>query len=158
MNLSFIAAGRSWGRLAGCFILGSIFVYAGAIKIISPQDFADSIAAYQVLPFSVINVLAWGLPLFEVICGILVLSGRFLRMGLLGIVAMLALFMAALMIALARGLSINCGCFGTHSWLDSNPWFSLVRDTILLGIALFLYIYCLMGTIGNVYSHNSTNS
>ena len=38
---------------------------------------------------------------------------------------------------------VNCGCFATGSWLDSNPWLSLLRDAILLGLALFLYRYSL---------------
>jgi uncharacterized membrane protein YphA (DoxX/SURF4 family) len=139
VNLRFAAGTQSWGFWVGRLFLGLIFIYAAVIKIVSPQDFADSIAAYRILPFSAINVFALGLPLFELSCGLLMLSGRFLRTGLLGIVAMLVVFMAALIIALLRGLSINCGCFGVYSWLDSNPWLSLLRDAILLGVTSFLY-------------------
>ena len=127
----------------GRLLLGAIFIYAAISKIGSPQDFADSIAAYQILPFSVINLLALGLPLFELTCGFSVLTGLFLRTGIFGILAMLALFIGALAIALLRGLSIDCGCFGAHSWLDSNPWAALFRDGILLGFGVFVYGYSL---------------
>jgi len=130
---------QEWTYWMGRLLLGVVFIYAAILKMGSPQDFADSIAAYHILPFSVINLLALGLPLFELICGLLVLTGFFLRIGIIGILAMLAIFMAALAIALARGLSINCGCFGAHSWLDSNPWAALARDGILLGFAVFVY-------------------
>ncbi len=121
------------------FLLGALFVYAALLKIRSPQDFADSIAAYQILPSPVINLLALGLPLLELVCGILVLSGFFLRVGALGILALLAVFTAAITLALLRGLPIDCGCFGAQSWLDSGPWTGLLRDLILLGASWFIY-------------------
>jgi putative oxidoreductase len=139
LSLMFTRGSQSWGLWVGRLFLGFVFIYAAVIKIVSPQDFADSIAAYQILPFSIINVFAWGLPLFELSCGLLILNGRFGRTGLLGIVALLALFIAAFIIAFLRDHSINCGCFGASSWLDSNPWLSLLRDAILLGLALLLY-------------------
>lgn len=147
MSLRSTTKSRLWGIWVGRLLLGLVFVYAAAIKIVSPQDFADSIASYQLLPFSAINVLALGLPLFELGCGLMILTGYFSRTGLFGIVAMLALFMVALIISLLRGLSIDCGCFGVHSWLDFNPWLSLLRDAILLGLASFLYKYSFQETL-----------
>ncbi len=131
---------QPWGDRMGRLILGIVFIYAAMVKIGSPQEFADSIAAYQILPFPVINPVALGLPLFEFACGLLVLTGFYFRIGVLGILAMLAVFIAALELALLRGLSVSCGCFGAHSWLDSDPWVVLIRDLILLGIAVFLYV------------------
>ena len=128
-----------WICRIGRFLLGAIFIYAAISKIGSPQDFADKIAAYQILPASAINLLALGLPPFELICGLLVLSGFYMRIGALGILGMLSLFAAALGIALFRGLSIDCGCFGGHSWLDGNPWIALTRDLFLLGLAVVVY-------------------
>jgi uncharacterized membrane protein YphA (DoxX/SURF4 family) len=132
---------QKWTYWIGRLILGAIFIYAAILKFGSPQDFADGIAAYQLLPYSLINLLAMGLPLFELVCGLLVLTGFFLRVGILGILTMLVLFTAALAITLLRGLSVNCGCFGAHSWLDSNPWIALLRDGIFLGLAVFVYKY-----------------
>jgi uncharacterized membrane protein YphA (DoxX/SURF4 family) len=134
---------RQWGYRSARLLLGAVFIYAAISKIGSPQDFADSIAAYRILPFSVINLLALGLPVFELICGLLVIIGLFLRTAILGILVMLFIFIGALAVALFRGLSVDCGCFGAHSWLDSNPWISLLRDGILLALALFIYRYYL---------------
>ena len=143
MKIKFGIRFQQWGYGIGRFLLGLVFIYAAVSKIASPQKFADSVAAYQILPFSVINLLALGLPLFELVCGFLVFTGLFLRIGVLGILAMLAIFMGALAIALFRGLSIDCGCLGAHSWLDSNPWIALFRDGILLGFAVFVYRHSL---------------
>jgi putative oxidoreductase len=128
-----------WRYWAARVILATVFIYAAISKLGSPQEFADSIEAYRILPFSVINIIALGLPLFEFTCGIFVLSGFLLRLGLLGTVSMLMVFIFAMTAALLKGLTIDCGCFGAHSWLDSNPWIALIRDAILLSLAVFVY-------------------
>ena len=130
---------QAWGYWAGRLVLGIVFIYAAILKIASPQEFADSIAVYQILPFTVIDLLALGLPLFELACGLLVLSGFFFRTGVVGIIGLLTVFVGAAITAQLKGLSIDCGCFGAHSWLDSNPWMVLIRDGLLLGLAVFLY-------------------
>jgi putative oxidoreductase len=127
---------------AARILLGAVFIYAAMTKIMSPQDFADSVAAYQILPFSVINLLALGLPFFELVCGLLIIIGLFLRIGVLGILTMLAIFIVAQSVGLLRGLSIDCGCFGAHSWLDTNPVMALLRDSIFLAMAIYVYKYC----------------
>ena len=121
------------------FLLALVFIYAAVVKMTAPQDFADSIAAYQILPPPAINIVALGLPVFEFTCGLLVLSGFYLRVGALGILTMLAIFSSALALALFRGLSIHCNCFGGISWLDAKPSMALLRDLILMGLALLVY-------------------
>jgi putative oxidoreductase len=128
-----------WGLRIIRFILGGVFIYAAISKIGAPQQFADNIASYQILPFAVVNVMAMGLPWFELICGLSVLTGFLIRMGALGILAMLGVFIVALAAALLRGLSIDCGCFGIQSWDESIPWIGFIRDSILLLLALWIY-------------------
>jgi len=139
MNFQLRNRFQQWGCWTARIILGVVFIYAAVLKIASPQEFADRIAAYQILPLAVINLLALGLPLFEFACGLLVLTGFFFRVGVLGILGLLVVFIVAAVAALFRGLSIDCGCFGPHLWFGSNPWVVLIRDGILLGIAVFLY-------------------
>jgi hypothetical protein len=130
---------RQWAYLIARGILGGVFVYAGILKMRSPIEFADNIAAYQFLPANTINALALGLPFFEIICGLLVLGGVCIKIGTLGISTMLLVFMGAILTALKRGLSIDCGCFGGHSWIESNLWVALGRDVILLLLAMYIY-------------------
>lgn len=137
MKNSFIR--RQWAYLIARGILGGIFVYAGILKMRSPIEFADNIAAYQLLPANTINALALGLPFFEIICGLLVLGGLRIRIGTLGISTMLFVFMGAILTALKRGLSIDCGCFGGHSWVESNLWVALGRNVVLLLLAMYIY-------------------
>lgn len=124
-------------------VLGVIFIYAASGKINAPQELADSIASYRLVPYPIISVMALALPLFELTCGLLMLTGYLCATGLLSSIAMLIVFLASLLYAVVRGLPINCGCFGAHSWLDANPWIALVRDGVLLLCAIYAYRHCI---------------
>jgi uncharacterized membrane protein YphA (DoxX/SURF4 family) len=119
--------------------LGGVFIYAAIRKIEAPEDFADNIAAYQILPDSIVTLWALGLPLFELLCGAFLIIGYLCRIGLLSIMGLLTLFITALIAAVIRGLPINCGCFAGESWLDANLWTSLARDSILLTFSACAY-------------------
>jgi len=125
-----------WGAR---LILAGIFLYAGLLKMDSPMEFAAGIAAYRILPVSMIKLLALGLPPLEIVCGLLVLFGFRLRLGLMGMMGMLGLFIGGLVTALIWKLPIDCGCLGTNSWLGSSLWSALIRDGLLLLLSLFLY-------------------
>jgi hypothetical protein len=87
--------------------------------------------------------MALGLPLFELACGIALLTGYLGTIGLLSVSSMLVLFLAALVSALVRGLQIHCGCFGSDSWLDAAPGPTALRDIVLLTCSLYAYQYYL---------------
>ena len=146
-KISFIGCwALSW---AARLVLAGIFIYAGLLKMDSPLEFADSIAAYRILPASMIDLLALGLPPFEFACGLLVLLGFHRRAGLLGMVGMLGVFMGAAVTALLWKLPIDCGCFGANSWFASSLWAALIRDGVLLLLAMLLYRKSLLQKAGN---------
>lgn len=129
---------RHWRR-AGRFLLAAIFIYAGILKMVSPQDFSDSLAAYRMFPVWIINWIALALPPFEIVCGMLVLTGFCIRIGMLAMVLMSFIFTGTIIIALTRGISIDCGCFGESSWMKLSPWVALPRDMLLLLLSTKLY-------------------
>jgi hypothetical protein len=94
-------------------VLGGIFVYAGAAKIIHPAGFSADIANYRMLPHEWIHLLAITLPWIEVAAGLLLMAGVWKRASALLIALMLVVFIAAISQAVARNLNIECGCFGT---------------------------------------------
>ncbi len=119
-------------------ILGVVFIYASLDKIQHPGEFAQAIYNYRMVPNVVINVMAIVLPWLELICGILIIVGVFVRGSALLIGAMLAVFIIALSSALMRGLDISCGCF-TLEGGRSIAANTLVEDILLIicaGIAL----------------------
>ena len=104
---------EKWLPLALRWVLGGVFLWAGALKIVEPGQFATAIANYRMLPHELINLVAITLPWVEMTAGLLVLAGVWARASALVLTVLTAVFSVALISALARGLNIECGCFGT---------------------------------------------
>jgi uncharacterized membrane protein YphA (DoxX/SURF4 family) len=121
-------------------LIATVFLFAGWVKLGSPQQFADSIAAYQLLPVQVINPIALALPPLELIIGCLLLAGWQRRIAAFSALILSVVFAIALGFAISRGLTIDCGCFGSEPGSRSNLWVALFRD--LLMAAALLFIYC----------------
>lgn len=69
-------------------------------------------AAYAVLPSSLVDPTAYALPLVDLALGLYFLAGLLVRQVAALSVALLLVFGAVQAQAWARGLSIECGCFG----------------------------------------------
>jgi len=119
-------------------IVGGVFLYAGILKARSPEAFADSIAAFRILPLSFINLFALGLPVLEVVTGLLLATGFQLRIGAFSALFLSALFVIALLSAGLRGLNIDCGCFGAAA-RSGSLGIALGRDILLAAMALTVY-------------------
>ncbi|MGP8049496.1 MAG: MauE/DoxX family redox-associated membrane protein [Desulfobaccales bacterium] len=91
-------------------ILGAIFVYAGYLKLVHTEEFAEAVLAYQLLPPDLVGLVAAVLPVLEVAAGLL-LALKLKRRSCLMLLGLLSgIFLVAMFIALARGLKIDCGC------------------------------------------------
>lgn len=94
-------------------VLGGILLYAGFTKLNDGWRFAEAIANYRILPAQANQLLALTLPWLEVVLGLLLVLGLWLRAAA-GLATVLFLgFSVAVIAALARQLDISCGCFGT---------------------------------------------
>ena len=128
-----------WVQLILRLLLGAIFISAGEIKLRAPLPFADSIATFRLLPGELINLLAIGLPVLELTVGGLLVIGWLKRGAALAAVLMTGIFALALTSALARGLPVDCGCFGSGETSIYHGSISLGRDLFLGGMASVLY-------------------
>jgi putative oxidoreductase len=126
--------------VAVSLVLGAVFIYAGVDKIRDPLQFADSIAAFAILPAVFINFLAIGLPPFEVMSGLLLIAPMTRRIGALAVVLCTAIFFCALLSALLRGLTLDCGCFGAGAPSRPRMWLELGLDVLLFCGALVVYL------------------
>ena len=131
---------RRYAVHAVSLAVAAVFIYAGIDKIRDPLQFADSIAAFAILPTVLINLLAMGLPPFEIACGLLLIGPWTRRVGSLAIAIILVVFMIALSSALLRGLTLDCGCFGPGAPSRPRMWLELALDAALLSGALFVYL------------------
>ena len=121
-------------------ILAFVFIYAAILKIAEPGDFSQAIANYKLLPDISINVLGIILPWIEISAGILLLFGVAVKENSLIISGMLIVFIIAIGISLARGLNIDCGCFGTANGNEIGI-IKLLQNIGLLVIGIILIIY-----------------
>lgn len=99
--------------LSSRIILAFVFIFAGAEKISDPDQFAVAISNYKIFPIFSLNIIAITLPWLEVAAGILLLFGISVKENSAIIGTLMIFFTVIVLIALLRGLDIDCGCFGT---------------------------------------------
>lgn len=101
-----------WVGLIARLVLGIALVAAGALKVGKPLVSARAVQAYQIFPFEVAAYIGYALPVVEIIVGALLVVGLFTRAAAaVGTLLMIA-FVIGIASAWARGLTIDCGCFG----------------------------------------------
>src|SRR5271156_1310152 len=136
---------RRYAVLAVSVAMAGVFIYAGIDKLRDPLQFADNIAGFAILPAVFINLLALGLPPFEMACGLLLLPPATRRAGALAVAVISVMFFTALASALLRGLTLDCGCFGVGAPSRSRMWVELGLDAVLFSGALFVYLRSISG-------------
>ena len=121
--------------LARLFLAG-LFIFAGIAKLRQPWPlFAASIDTMQILPEWAVIFVARTLPWFEVALGLTLLSGFLLRYSSTIVTLLLTGFLSILVRSYVRGMTVDCGCFGSGEEL--GPW-TLVRDGALLAVAIWV--------------------
>lgn len=118
-------------------LLGGVFVWAGAVKALDVPTFAGQVAAYQLLPYAWNYAVAATLPYVELLAGALLLINLRVKPAALLVSLLNAAFIVVLLSVLARGLAIDCGCFGPDA--GTTPLQALGRDLVLLALASAVY-------------------
>lgn len=140
--LSKFTKAQPWITLIFRLTLGVVLLLAGYLKAINPQKSAMAVRAYEVLPVSIANFLGYVLPWFEIGVGALLILGVAVKISaVLGGFTML-IFILAISQAWARGLSIDCGCFGGGGSVDPDQTKYLeeiLRDFGLMLTGIYLY-------------------
>lgn len=140
------AAGKygKWFGLLSRLILGGVLFAAGWLKLFTPAKSQMAVRAYEVLPISIANFLGIALPWLEVGLGVLLILGIAVRISAIFGGGLMVLFIAAISQAWARGLSIDCGCFGGGGTVDPSETkylSEILRDTGLALLGLYLFRY-----------------
>lgn len=116
--------------------LASVFITAGALKALDPSSFAQAIHHYQLTPWAASVAAAHYLPWLEITCGICLFHPKLRLAALWILIGLILVFSGALGSAWARGLDIECGCFGSGA-ANANYPLSLVRNAVLLSALVF---------------------
>jgi uncharacterized membrane protein YphA (DoxX/SURF4 family) len=125
-------------------ILGCLLFAEGFFKINKPDISQMAVRSYEMLPISIANLLGLILPPVEMALGALLIFGALTRVvAALGGFTMF-IFIIAIAQAWARGLNIDCGCFGgggTVAAEDTRYLQEILRDLGLVFLAAYLVRY-----------------
>jgi uncharacterized membrane protein YphA (DoxX/SURF4 family) len=136
---------RRWTDLIGVVarvIVGGVWVVAGALKLPDPAGNVRSVRAYQLLPEPVVPGVGHALPIVEILLGACLLLGVLTRLSAVVSALVLTAFVIGIASVWARGLSIECGCFGGGGGVAGDPrpayaW-EIARDVGLVLLSLWL--------------------
>jgi len=125
-------------RLTCRLIPAALLLWAGLTKVFDGQGSILAVDAYDVLPEGVVRFVATVLPLVEIAVAMLLILGLFVRFAGVATALLAGVFIAALTQAKARGLEIDCGCFGGGGPGTGVTWWDIARDVPILLCGLYL--------------------
>jgi uncharacterized membrane protein YphA (DoxX/SURF4 family) len=130
-----------WIGFALRLLVGGVWIVAGALKLPDLDASVRAVRAYQLLPEAVVPAVGHALPILEVVVGILLVVGLLVRVSAAVSAVLFLAFVIGIASAWARGLQIDCGCFGGGGYdanaTDKYPW-EIARDLGLLFASLWL--------------------
>ena len=116
--------GRGWKTWVSVLCrlgLVAVWLVSGVIKAADPLQTRVAVAAYQLLPDPAVDPVATALPFVEIGLGLLLLLGVGVRLSAVASGLLLVVFLIGVSSSWARGLSIDCGCFGGGGVADVGP-------------------------------------
>ena len=135
---------QPWIGLACRLTLGGALLAAGYLKVGKTEISQMAVRSYEMLPISIANLLGLVLPPVEIALGALLILGALTRVAAaLGGITMF-IFIIAIAQAWARGLNIDCGCFGGGGSVaaeDTRYLQEILRDLGLVFLAAYLVRY-----------------
>ncbi|MCI0632658.1 MAG: hypothetical protein L0206_01890 [Actinobacteria bacterium] len=134
MGIGEKVPGADYLGLFSRFCLATSFILAGLSKATKREEFDRAVRGFKLVPRRYVRHVTVWLPQLELATGLLMALGivTIVAAGLAGVA--LLVFTAGVAIALARGRSIDCGCFG--QFRKPITWLTVARNTVLLAMAL----------------------
>lgn len=122
-------------------VIGAVFIIAALDKIVDPNAFAKNILNYLIVPNQFINLMALVLPWLELLCGIALVLGLWVRTSAAIAGALLVIFIAAVSSAMIQGLDINCGCFSQKGEGTKVGWPKVFENIGLTALTVWMVIF-----------------
>lgn len=133
--------------LVSRLLLGGVLLVAGGLKAFKPDESAGAVAAYKILPTNIAHLIGYALPWLEIAIGVLLIIGLSIRFAAVVATAVMLIFVVAIISVWARGILIDCGCFGGGGAVDPSKAAEVHRAYLVeilrdLGLALTgIYLY-----------------
>jgi len=124
-------------------LLGGLFIFAAVMKLRDVQGFAFAVQAFDIIPKNanhVSQLLAFVVPWTELVLGICLVLGLWVRAASLLLSILLLAFIAGLASVLIRQMNITCECFGRFEFPckgQVSPC-HIIRNCVLLAVTLFV--------------------
>jgi uncharacterized membrane protein YphA (DoxX/SURF4 family) len=130
-------------------VLGGVLLAAGGLKVLKPTESANAVAAYKVLPANFSHIIGYALPWLEVALALLLIVGFMVRPAAIVSGLIMIVFIGAIASVWARGMLIDCGCFGGGGEIDPSLasevrrtyFIEIMRDLGLALAAVYLYFF-----------------
>jgi len=124
-------------------IVGGIFLISGLAKIADPVRFLLTLREFQLLPGALESFLAVYLPWLEFLLGLCIVVGILHRTASLMIAGLNGAFIIAIGSVMARGIEVDCGCFGLLADAlhlpDMADGKAIVRNLVLMAMCLHIF-------------------
>ena len=146
---SFLVKNQPWITLIFRLTLGGVLLAAGGLKVSKPTESANATAAFKILPTELAHLVGYALPWVEVAVGLLLIVGIMVRYSAVFSGLLMIAFAAAIASVWARGMLIDCGCFGGGGEIDPSLkaqvhrtyLTEIIRDVGLALMGLYLYLF-----------------
>lgn len=111
------------------WIIAAIFSISAVMKMISFKDTTVAVLGYEIVGISLASYVAIGLIAMEIFMALWGVSGWRKQLFHQITITIFVVFIMLIISAWARGLEINCGCFGS-SEVPENPVLGYIKDII----------------------------
>jgi Predicted membrane protein len=133
-----------WVTTVARLVVAGVLIVAGWLKMGAPALSIKAVEAYELLPTAVAEIVGYVLPILEIVIGLLLVVGLLTRLAAVVAALLMLAFVIGIASAWARGLNIDCGCFGGGGELPpgqrANYLPEILRDLGLLALAAWVAI------------------
>ncbi|MDX6743025.1 MauE/DoxX family redox-associated membrane protein [Actinocorallia sp. A-T 12471] len=133
-----------WVTFAARLGLAGVLFWAGWTKFTEPAPLQrQAVAAYELLPDALIGPVGHGLPVLEMVLALLLVVGFATRLSAILSGLLMIVFIGGIASAWARGLTIDCGCFGgggTVAAGETKYLQEILRDVGYLALAVWITV------------------
>lgn len=119
-----------------CIVM-ALFAYAGVLKWLDPTEFHQAILNYRIVGYQLAWIAAFLVPSLELISAAALVFPRWRKAAAWLLLCLIMVFTLAIIAAWARGLDIECGCFGELSEGISYPW-RILRNLAISAVLIVL--------------------
>ncbi|WP_394367955.1 MauE/DoxX family redox-associated membrane protein [Pedobacter gandavensis] len=118
---------KEWIVFGICLICTFLFLFSAYEKIIDHSRFAKGLSKVSIIS-SYANLIAWAIPILEILISLLLIIPKTHRWGLYGFAGLMTLFTAYILSMLLWKEKLPCHCnliIEKLSW-EQHLWFNLV--------------------------------